>query len=238
MTIVFIVVNPHSNSVTISVASISMSEFKKRKVDIRDYFSPSFSPSLSNIASSSSHYSHVNSSVTLQSQLEISSTDTVIECASSSISPIPSLECSSQVKDITDIDNILTPTAHTSITQITRLKKIELPVAPLQPVASSLPKCSRMKGEKIVTQAFQDKWYQHYPWLHYSVEKKAFLCFFCTKTHNADAMHLAKYAEETFIQTACADWKRGCQKFQNHHESKAHRHAINMYAQSKAVPIQ
>ena len=52
---------------------------------------------------------------------------------------------------------------------------------------------------KTRNQYFQQTWYNHYPWLHYSSNLPAIVCFSCAKATDAGLLTLEKKAELAFV---------------------------------------
>ncbi|KAJ8049944.1 Zinc finger MYM-type protein 1 [Holothuria leucospilota] len=92
---------------------------------------------------------------------------------------------------------------------------------------------------------FQYKWFQMWPWLHYSESLKGVLCFTCSSAYQQGLLDLANKKEDAFISTGFNNWKKvtglGKHKlgrFQEHEMSETHRFAaVQLKAQKQATVI-
>jgi len=86
--------------------------------------------------------------------------------------------------------------------------------------------------------AFQEKWYQDFPWLHYSPSVRGVLCFYCSKGVS-NQCSLGHRPDAAFISTGFRNWKKAIEKFTAHQTSQAHRHYVTVSAhQSNPVSAQ
>jgi hypothetical protein len=88
---------------------------------------------------------------------------------------------------------------------------------------------------KVLT--FQSSWFQRFPWLHYSPELKAVLCFHCAKAESLGMLSLCNNAENTFLATGFTKWKHAIEKFTVHQKSTCHINAVSQIEQLKAPSI-
>lgn len=72
---------------------------------------------------------------------------------------------------------------------------------------------------------FQAKWYNRYPWLHYSPTIQKMLCFECVKAFTIKKTTLEKKSDHGFC-----NWKNATESFNRHQASKAHHHAVTVNA--------
>lgn len=93
-----------------------------------------------------------------------------------------------------------------------------------------------VKGKKKVLH-FQCSWFQRFPWLHYSPEVKAAMCFYCAKAHSMSLLSLCTQNETTFIETGFTKWKHALEVFAGHQKSACHSHAVSQLSQMKAASV-
>lgn len=105
---------------------------------------------------------------------------------------------------------------------------------PYQPTDGSLFPVQR---ESTKTRTFQPSWYKAYPWLHYCPERRAMLCYFCTKANSLSLLSLSTKTDDAFITKGFAYWKNALIKFSGHESSGCHRHAVMQLQQAKAAPV-
>jgi hypothetical protein len=82
-----------------------------------------------------------------------------------------------------------------------------------------------LKSRKIY---FQQHWYEKYPWLHYDIAVKGFLCFTCSKASSMGLLRSIKCAEPCFVSTGFNNWKKATGdngRFASHQNSACHRAA-------------
>jgi len=108
----------------------------------------------------------------------------------------------------------------------------EKPCQPKLGVYAPVSKSKTEKG-KLVTKRrdFQPIWFERFPWLEFSVEKKAAFCYCCR--HFA---LLSQGGDTTFIKNGFSDWfhalenKRG---LRGHDDSLVHKNAYAMWQERK-----
>lgn len=83
---------------------------------------------------------------------------------------------------------------------------------------------------------FQLKWFQLYPFLHYSPHLKAVLCFDCVRAYVVKNSTFAKNADPAFSTKGYKNWKNAITNFDKHKQSHAHHHAVHVNAQ-EATPV-
>lgn len=101
---------------------------------------------------------------------------------------------------------------------------------PNQPDPSLMP--TQTVANKVLT--FQKRWFELYPWLHYSTGLKAVLCFHCAKLCTDKNNPFKGKADPAFISAGFKNWKKALERFTSHEGSAVHRHAIAMSLQAKS----
>ncbi len=96
---------------------------------------------------------------------------------------------------------------------------------PYQPPPQCIEK--QILSNKSLT--FQEKWYQEYPWLHYSPSVKGVLCFYCSKGVSNQSS-LGHRSDAAFVSTGFRNWKKAIKKFTAHQTSHAHQHYVTVIA--------
>ena len=112
--------------------------------------------------------------------------------------------------------------------------KSQITHGPHQPTDSSLFPVQRENGR---TRTFQPSWYKTYPWLHYCPERRAVLCYYCTKANSLSLLSLSTKTDDAFISKGYTYWKNALIKFKGHESSGCHRHAVQQLQQVKAAPV-
>ncbi|KAJ8050048.1 hypothetical protein HOLleu_03089 [Holothuria leucospilota] len=126
------------------------------------------------------------------------------------------------------------PTAH-------EIPAVEQPYQPCPSDPVRIPP----KVTKSQNVNFQYKWFQMWPWLHYSESLKGVLCFTCSSAYQQGLLDLANKKEDAFISTGFNNWKKvtglGKHKlgrFQEHEMSETHRFAaVQLKAQKQAAVV-
>ncbi|KAJ8031222.1 hypothetical protein HOLleu_27883 [Holothuria leucospilota] len=129
------------------------------------------------------------------------------------------------------------PTAH-------EISAVEQPYQPYQPCPSDSVRIPP-KVTKSQNVNFQYKWFQMWPWLHYSESLKGVLCFTCSSAYQQGLLDLANKKEDAFISTGFNNWKKvtglGKHKlgrFQEYEMSETHRFAaVQLKAQKQATVV-
>ena len=84
------------------------------------------------------------------------------------------------------------------------------------------PKSDNPGGHK---RAAQLKWFNEFPWLHYSEESDKIFCFHCIKAFQQKKLVNSKL-ESTFISEGFSNWKKAIEKFGKHQSTDCHKEAI------------
>ena len=97
------------------------------------------------------------------------------------------------------------------------------PSQPFQPKSFAFPR--RFIGNR--ERSFVGSWFDKFPWLHYSVEKDAALCFTCMEAKRTKAISQTK-GEDAFTDVGYRNWKKAITKdgFAAHEASDAHQEAV------------
>ena len=97
------------------------------------------------------------------------------------------------------------------------------PSQPFQPKSFAFPK--RFIGNR--ERSFIGSWFDKFPWLHYSVEQEAALCFTCMEAKRTKAISQTK-GEDAFTGVGYRNWKKAITKdgFAAHEASDAHQEAV------------
>ncbi|XP_048842244.1 zinc finger MYM-type protein 1-like [Brienomyrus brachyistius] len=103
---------------------------------------------------------------------------------------------------------------------------------PNQPNAKSIP--VQTLSNRVLH--FQERWYKEYPWLHYSPTVKGILCFHCVKIYTIQKSTMSKKADPAFCSKGFTNWKNALERFERHQNTKSHHHAVTVSCQ-EAVPI-
>ena len=87
----------------------------------------------------------------------------------------------------------------------------EIPLdAPHQPRSFDFPK--KKYGQNSV-RSFQAKWFDRWPWLHYSKAKDLAFGFTCLKAHKEGKLVWSVNADAAFITLGFSYWKNAMRKF-------------------------
>ncbi|XP_041436131.1 uncharacterized protein zmym1l.S isoform X2 [Xenopus laevis] len=92
---------------------------------------------------------------------------------------------------------------------------------PFQPPAENVP--PQCFGTRRLR--FQSAWYTDFPWLHYSPQLKAVLCFTCGKAESMGLLGLTRRKDSVFTVLGFSNWKKAREKFGYHQKSKSHEFA-------------
>lgn len=147
--------------------------------------------------------------------------NTVISCAQKSV------DCSDCVPNVAPAKEL----CQTSQTvQALPLASIQNYSSPNQPKTNA-----SMYAEKLPTRtlAFQLNWFKEFPWLHYSVELNAVLCFHCATAHYLELPSLSAKSDAAFQWKGFRKWRKAKEKFMIHEKSSAHAHAVNQLHQKQ-----
>lgn len=87
------------------------------------------------------------------------------------------------------------------------------------------PQCIEKQILSTKSLTFQEKWYQDFPWLHYSPSVKGVLCFYCSKGVSNQSS-LGHRPDAAFVSTGFRNWKKAIEKFTAHQTSQAHQHYV------------
>ena len=86
---------------------------------------------------------------------------------------------------------------------------------------------------------FQRKWFEDFPWIHFSREINKIVCFYCEKAESENKLELYRKKDSSFLTDGFSNWKKGNEKFRNHEMSDCHRHVIALYRHAtKSAPIE
>lgn len=111
------------------------------------------------------------------------------------------------------------PSPSTSISNITRLT--ENYDRPFHEKSNQIP-CKREKNRTLY---FQESWYKKFPWLHYSLDLKGIVCYYCCRATEMELMSSEGKPEDAFISKGFCNWKKAIDKFTVHQNSSFHRQA-------------
>ncbi|XP_075067591.1 52 kDa repressor of the inhibitor of the protein kinase-like [Mixophyes fleayi] len=92
---------------------------------------------------------------------------------------------------------------------------------PFQPSAELVP--PQCFGNRKLR--FQSAWYTDFPWLHYSPNLKAVLCFTCGKAESMGLLGSSRRRDSVFTVVGFSNWKKAREKFGSHQKSKSHEFA-------------
>ncbi|KAE8633590.1 hypothetical protein XENTR_v10001933 [Xenopus tropicalis] len=92
---------------------------------------------------------------------------------------------------------------------------------PFQPPAEHVP--PQCFGTRRLR--FQSAWYTDFPWLHYSPQLKAVLCFTCGKAESMGLLGSSRRKDSVFTAVGFSNWKKAREKFGYHQKSKSHEFA-------------
>ncbi|XP_063313199.1 uncharacterized protein LOC134612706 isoform X2 [Pelobates fuscus] len=92
---------------------------------------------------------------------------------------------------------------------------------PFQPSAELVP--PQCFGNRKLR--FQSAWYTDFPWLHYSPQLKAVLCFTCGKAESMGLLGSSRRRDSVFTALGFSNWKKAREKFGSHQKSKSHEFA-------------
>ena len=100
-----------------------------------------------------------------------------------------------------------------------------LPVEALQPRTFEFPKRSFRK-KVVANRSFQPLWFEKCPWLHYTENDDAVVCFTCAGANWQKKLQWSANLELTFISKGFTNWKDATVKFAIHASSKCHKEAV------------
>ena len=130
---------------------------------------------------------------------------------------------------------VLSPTSTTSQVATELVHQSGQTFLDISPVATSSP--VQPLGIKFPVTLYSNKpnpaWFQHYPWLEYSIRKDACFCFPCC-IFGSDGAVLASRPEKTFTEVGFKDWKHAMGKdgtLKGHNDSLYHKHAVVAWEQ-------
>jgi hypothetical protein len=86
------------------------------------------------------------------------------------------------------------------------------------------------------TRRLQSVWFDCYPWLHYSRQVRALLCYSCARATALSLLTLNTKSQNTFISSGFSNWKKALQKFAEHEKSGCHKHAVAQLLQVASAP--
>ncbi|XP_075425226.1 zinc finger MYM-type protein 1-like [Ascaphus truei] len=92
---------------------------------------------------------------------------------------------------------------------------------PFQPSAENVP--PQCFGNRKLR--FQSAWYSDFPWLHYSPQLQAVLCFTCGKAESMGLLGSSRRRDSAFTAVGFSNWKKAREKFGSHQKSKSHEFA-------------
>jgi hypothetical protein len=84
---------------------------------------------------------------------------------------------------------------------------------------------------------FQSNWFSAFPWLHFSSEQQAVVCFVCAKTNSLGLLSLVSKSEPTFISKGYRNGKKAMEKFSSHEKTSTHGHAVSQLQQIKIESV-
>ncbi|KAJ1135890.1 hypothetical protein NDU88_002319 [Pleurodeles waltl] len=148
---------------------------------------------------------------------------------SSDYAPVPGTFCEA----VTSSDESSNSSSATATSLQDNEETLGSTVTPNQPSESTMPvqiieTQSQTKKKRILH--FQGRWFQDFPWLHYSDRVAGVLCFHCAKAKLLKLTELSKNAEEAFCSTGYTNWKKAIERFKKHQSSYAHSYALNQLA--------
>lgn len=88
-------------------------------------------------------------------------------------------------------------------------------------------------GNRVLT--FQQKWFELYPWLHYSPPLKGVLCFQCVRLCADQKSPSMGKSDPVFISAGFRNWKKALEKCALHEKSAVHSHAVAVNLQKQPV---
>ena len=92
-----------------------------------------------------------------------------------------------------------------------------------------------LKG-KAKLLSFQCSWYDRYPWLHFSPDLNAILCFYCSTANRLSLLAVTTQNEPSFLTKGFTDWKHALRSFSDHQQSACHKHAVSQLVQLRNAP--
>lgn len=97
-----------------------------------------------------------------------------------------------------------------------QLRRKYLDIGPCRPHGHVFPSTKYSNDER----SFQEKWFQKFDWLEYSVIKNAAFCLWC---YLFGQDH--KYGKDAFTKDGYSNWKHALDKFQAHERSASHNYS-------------
>ncbi len=94
--------------------------------------------------------------------------------------------------------------------------------APFQPDSSVVPPMRRDKR----CYYFQNHWFAAFSWLHFDIQSKRVLCFYCASACKQGIILRSTKTETAFTVDGFANWKKGKEKFIEHEKSDLHRESV------------
>ncbi|KAJ1089934.1 hypothetical protein NDU88_003074 [Pleurodeles waltl] len=171
---------------------------------------------------------HCNDMPDLQSAIQYGVRVADLEI-SSDYTPVPGTFCEA----VTSSDESSNSSSATATSLQDDEETLGSTVTPNQPSESTMPvqiieTQSQTKKKRILH--FQGRWFQDFPWLHYSDRVAGVLCFHCAKAKLLKLTELSKNAEEAFCSTGYTNWKKAIERFKKHQSSYAHSYALSQLA--------
>jgi len=127
----------------------------------------------------------------------------------------------------------ITSTAATSSLQPSLLSRSlpDIGERPNQPRRFTFPKCEFGK-KSVVKCAFQQLWFQSWPWIHYDETNDVAFCHTCvTAARSKRLKNVSSSGDLTFIHCGYANWKDASGKtgaFCKHESSSLHKQAVKV----------
>ena len=115
------------------------------------------------------------------------------------------------------------------------LQVVEVSSEPNHLSASQIP-CQTLSKKTLY---FQDRWYQQFPWLHFSTEKQRVVCFYCSTVCKDSSLPWIGNADPAFITEGFLNWKKAIERFHQHEASHTHYLSVNHFSsQTQPVDVQ
>ena len=111
------------------------------------------------------------------------------------------------------------------VVTLTSIAEQSLSDKPNQPRSFNFPKRTFGKSA-IVHHSFNSKWFDRWPWLHYSETNDSVVCFTCFRAKMEKKLQWSSNADIAFISRGFCNWKDATVKFAAHQASKCHKEAI------------
>ena len=113
---------------------------------------------------------------------------------------------------------------------MTNIRWPELPSIPYHSGPSKIPSFSRCIGGRVQASKFRREWFKEHPWLHYSDDLKAVICFkFYTLCRIHGATNFSSQAMPAFLWKGYSVWNCASRRFRAHaKESSSLAQALKM----------